>query len=81
MMNTINPTTVHKPLTIRKKIVSYSGYAAIAAGTLCGVTGFRQVKIPNKMKVHKYSAYFAAISTLLHWGAAKGWDRKLFNKH
>ncbi len=60
----------------RHQVIQDSGYIAIASGTLCGVTGFRQIKFPHKMKVHKYSAYIAAITSFLHWGAVKRWDKK-----
>lgn len=65
MINAITP----KPL--RKKIVSYSGYTAMGFGTVCGVTAMKSVKFPNKMKVHKYSAYLAGLSTLVHFIAVK----------
>jgi len=62
----------------RRQIVRDSGYTAIAAGTLCGITGLKSVKFHHKMKVHKYSAYIALAASLLHWGAVKMWDKKLF---
>jgi len=63
----------------RRQIIRDSGYTSIAAGTVCGITGMRQVKFPYKMKVHKYGAYLAAIAALLHWGAVKRWDKKLID--
>ena len=76
----INPvTTQTKQNYGRRQVIRDSGYTAVGAGTLCGITGFRQVKIPHKMKIHKYSAYIAAAATLLHWGSAKRWDKKLLN--
>lgn len=61
----------------RYKLIRDSGYVAIGAGTLCGVTGFRKVRFPFKPRVHKYCAYIAAISSFLHLGAIKNWDKKL----
>lgn len=61
----------------RRQIIRDSGYTALGAGTLCGITGFKQIKLPCKRKVHKYSAYIAAITSFLHLGAIKRWDKKL----
>lgn len=76
MVNPINSTPIQSKYG-RRRIIRDSGYTAVAAGTLCGITGFRQIKFPYKHKVHKYSAYIAAITTFLHWGAVKRWDKKL----
>ena len=65
----------------RRQFIRDSGYTAVATGTICGITGFRQIRFPHKMKVHKYSAYIAAITTFLHWGAAKRWDKKIFKNN
>lgn len=73
MITPVQPSVDKKPL--RKQIVSYSGYSAMGLGTLCGVTALKSVKFPNKMKVHKYSAYLAGISTLLHFTAVK-WKKQ-----
>lgn len=59
--------------------IKYSGYAALSFGTVCGLTGLKSVKFPYKMKVHKYSAYLAAITSFWHLGAIKQWD-KIFKK-
>ncbi len=62
----------------RKQLVSWSGYAAIGLGTLCGVTGI--VKVPQKRNIHKISAYLTGITAFIHLGFAKGWD-KIFSKN
>lgn len=62
-----------------KAFVKWSGYAALGFGTVCGATGFRQVKIPHKRAIHKYSAYLAGITSFLHFGFAEGLDR-IFDK-
>lgn len=76
MIKAINPAQTQSKYG-RRQIIRDSGYTAIAAGTLCGITGMRSVKFPYKMKVHKFSAYTAAITAFLHWGAVKGWDKKV----
>ncbi len=81
----INPVTSTKPTEqnvqrqIHKKLVSSTGYAAVGLGTVCGVTGLKNIKFKNKMKIHKYTAFLAAAFTFLHLGIAKGLD-KLFYK-
>ena len=60
--------------------IKYSGYAALTLGSVCGITGLRKVRFPYKMKVHKYSAYLAGISSFWHLGAIKQWD-KIFSKN
>lgn len=84
MDNTITPVTTSQPRTTinrqrHKNFVSWSGYAALGFGTICGATGFRKVKIPQKRNIHKYSAYLAGITSFLHFGFAKGLDR-IFEK-
>ena len=82
MINSIStniPTRNENRRKAHKKLVSATGYAAIASGTACGITGLKSVKFQNKMKVHKYTAYLAAAFTFLHLGIAKGLD-KLFYK-
>lgn len=80
MDNTI--TTAPKPINWqrRKQLVSWSGYSAIGLGTISGITGFKNIKIPQKRNIHRYSAYLAGIITFLHLGFAKGWDR-IFSKN
>ncbi len=65
---------------VHKNLVSGTGYAAAAFGTVCGVTGLKSVKFSNKMKVHKYSAWLAAVSTFLHIGIAEGLRKFLYKK-
>lgn len=77
MINTVNTYSTPQKYG-RRQIIRDSGYAAIAAGTVCGITGLKKVKFPHKMTVHKYSAYIAAITSFLHLGAIKRWDKKLF---
>lgn len=60
----------------RKNFVSISGYAAVGFGTVCGVTGLKNVKFRNKMKIHKYSAYLAALSTFLHIAVIENFLKK-----
>ncbi len=60
--------------------IKYSGYAALTLGSVCGITGLSGVRFPHKMKVHKYSAYLAGITSLWHLGAIKQWD-KIFSKN
>ena len=79
MINPVTPTPQNNRIK-HKKLVSGTGYAAMGFGTVCGVTGLKSVKFPQKMKVHKYSAWPAAFSTMLHYGIAKGLDN-LFYKN
>ena len=81
MMNTIQPVqTIQPPIngkskhSLRHRLVSDSGYAALGFGTVCGITGMRKVKFP-----YKYSAYLAGITSFLHFGFIKGLD-KIFTK-
>lgn len=61
----------------RHTMISYSGYAALGFGTIAGVTGFRKVNIPNRMKIHKYSAIMAGVTSFLHLGLIKvGFNKK-----
>lgn len=62
----------------RRQIIRDSGYVAITAGALCGLTGLRKFRFPHKMTVHKNSAYIAIAASFLHLGAIKNWDKKLF---
>lgn len=83
-MNTIQPVQTSKPMNSKKwnvhrHLVSDTGYAALGFGTVCGITGMKKVKFPYKMKVHKYSAYLAGITSFLHFGFIKGLDR-IFDK-
>ncbi len=80
MINSVTqtPSIQTKQRQIHKKLVSSTGYAAVGLGTLCGATGLKSVKFKNKMKVHKYSAWFAGLFTLLHLGIAKGLDKFLY---
>lgn len=64
-----------------KNWVSGTGYAAMGFGTVTGLTGFKKVKFKNKMKVHKYSAYLAGASVLLHLGIVKGLDKLFARKN
>lgn len=80
MINPVNTNPIPQNNRIKhKKLVSATGYAAMGFGTICGVTGLKSVKFPHKMNVHKYSAWLAAFSTVLHLGITKGFDR-IFNK-
>ncbi len=79
MINSV-PMTHKRQKYGRRQIIRDSGYTAIGAGTLCGITGFKQVKFSHKLKIHKYSAYLAALFTLVHLVCIKGWDKKLFAK-
>lgn len=86
MMNTIQPVQTIQPQikgknkrSLKHRLVSDSGYAALGFGTVCGITGMRKVKFPYKMKVHKYSPYLAGITSFLHFGFIKGLD-KIFTK-
>lgn len=47
----------------------------MASAIGCGITGFKQVKIPNKMKVHKYSGIIMGLTSLWHIAAVKRWDK------
>lgn len=82
MENTITPipaTQIRsiKPHQRQKNLVSWSGYAALGFGTICGATGLKKVKIPQKRNIHKYSAYLAGITSFLHFGFIKGLDKIL----
>lgn len=87
MLNTVNISWTTQQYKIpddkkrkqHKNWVSTTGYAAVGLGTAAGITGLKKVKFKHKMKVHKYSAYLAGISALLHLGIVKGLD-KLFTK-
>lgn len=86
MMNTISPiqqpkqAVNSKKWTLHRHLVCDTGYAALGFGTVCGITGMKKIKFPHKMKVHKFSAYLAGITSFLHFGFVKGLDRKLTGK-
>ena len=87
MFNTINPYIMELPKTnnpnthskTHKRLVSYTGYASMGFGVLCGLSGLKSVKLKNKMKIHKTNACLTAIFTALHFSFVKGLD-KLFCK-
>ncbi len=84
MLNTIVPKQTTQQQTknqwnLHRHLVSDTGYAALGFGTICGITGLKKVKIPNKIKIHKYSAYLAGITSFLHFGFIKGLD-KIFTR-
>ena len=60
--------------------IKYSGYITLSSIGLCCLTGVKQIKIPQKAKIHKYSAIITGISSLWHIAAIKRWDR-LFTKN
>lgn len=68
-----------KNRTLRKNLVSNSGYAATACGVLCAVTGMKNLKFKHKMKIHKISAALAGIFTILHISVIKGFGKKFIN--
>lgn len=68
-----------KNRTLRKNLVSNSGYAAVACGVLCAVTGMKSLKFEHKMKIHKISAALAGIFTILHISVIKGLGKKFIN--
>ena len=78
-VSSLNQNNFQKKSNYRHKLVSYSGYAAMGFGTITGVSGFKSVKFPGKMKVHKISAWMAAISTFVHFAVIKRVD-KIFQK-
>lgn len=65
---------------IHRRLVSHTGYAAMGFGTLCGIAGFKKIKIPNRIKFHKISAYLAAGFTALHFAFVKGLDKLFYKK-
>lgn len=80
MNNTITATPKQINWQRRKQLVSWSGYAALGLGTVCGLTGLKSIKVPQKRNIHKISAYLAGITSFLHLGYVKGWDN-IFNKN
>ena len=60
---------------LHKNLVNGTGYAATGFGTLCGITGLKSIKFANKIRIHSLSAWLAAISTVLHIGVIKEFDR------
>jgi len=75
MINAVTTFTQSPKSNARYKNIKYSGYIALTGIGICGLTGIKQVKIPHKMKLHKYAAIITAISGLWHLGAIKRWDK------
>ena len=75
MINAVTTFTQHPKSNTRYKNIKYSGYIGLAGIGTCALTGLKQVKIPHKAKIHKYTAILTAISGLWHLGAIKGWDK------
>ena len=81
MINSISPNTISQNnRKTRKNLVSKTGYAAAGFGTICAITGLKQVKFAHKMKVHKVSAILAGIATAIHIGIIKGYNKIFQNK-
>ena len=81
MINSISPNTISQnKRKTRKNLVSQTGYAAAGFGTICAITGLKQVKFAHKMKVHKLSAILAGIATVMHIGIIKGYNKIFQNK-
>ncbi len=83
MINSVTSTPVQQNdnrRKLHKNLVSATGYTAAGLGTICGVTGLKSVKFSNKMKIHKYSAWLAAVATALHIGIAEGLDKFFYKK-
>lgn len=81
MINSISPNTISQNnRKTRKNLVSKIGYAAAGFGTICAITGLKQVKFAHKMKVHKVSAILAGIATAMHIGIIKGYNKIFQNK-
>lgn len=84
MINSINSIQTqqnHNKSKARYLNIKYSGYAALTGLGVCGLTGLKQVRIPKKMQVHKYSAILTAVTSLWHLGAIKRWDNILSKKN
>ena len=79
MINAVTTFTQNKKSNTRYKNIKYSGYIGLAGIGVCALTGLKHVKIPQKMKIHKFTAILTAISGLWHLTAIKGWD-KYFSK-
>lgn len=75
MINTVTQQPIHTKPNRRYQNIKYSGYVGLCSIGVCALTGFKQVKFPHKMKIHKASAIITAISSLWHLGAIKKWDR------
>lgn len=81
MINSISPNTISQNnRKTRKNLVSKTGYAAAGFGTICAITGLKQVKFAHKIKVHKVSAILAGIATAMHIGIIKGYNKIFQNK-
>lgn len=61
--------------------IKYSGYASLGCMGVCALTGLRQIKIPNRVQVHKYSAMLTTVTALWHLGAIKKWDNLFLKKN
>lgn len=66
---------------IHRRLVRDTGYAALVTGSVCGIAGFKKVKFPKKMKVHKYCAYLAGAFSFLHLAFIKGLDKVFYKKN
>lgn len=77
MINSVTSKPVVQKSQSRYKNIKYSGYGALAGVGVCALTGFRQIKIPHKAKLHKFSAAFTAVAALCHLGTIKHWDKIL----
>ena len=75
MINAVTTFTEHPKSNTRYKNIKYSGYISLAGIGTCALTGLKQIKIPHKAKIHKYTGILTAISGLWHLGAIKGWDK------
>ena len=61
--------------------IKYSGYASLGFMGVCALTGLRQIKIPNRVQVHKYSAMLTTVTALWHLGTIKKWDKLFLKKN
>lgn len=75
MINAVTTFTQNQKSNTRYKNIKYSGYIGLVGIGVCTLTGLKQVKIPQKIKVHKFAAILTAICGLWHLGAIKGWDK------
>ena len=81
MISAVTQQPIHKKSNLRYQNIKYSGYIALGSIGACALTGMKQVKFPNKMRVHKYSAILTAVSSLWHLGAIKKWDKIFTNNN
>ncbi len=84
MINSISPSITaqnNNKRNTKKNLVTQTGYAAAGFGTICAITGLKQVKFTNKMKIHRLSAILAGISTAMHIGIIKGYNKIFQNKN